>query len=128
MQMKALLYSLGLLVITAITVLLLSSQMPAAGYGLQLWLLTPILVSVAVIIALQRKGKLRRLFPVAAVIINALAILPYLGMQAAESQGERAVLLLVMVPLYQGIALLLVGLTDYVRRREAKKNPRANTD
>ncbi|MCH8536671.1 MAG: hypothetical protein LAT66_02765 [Alkalimonas sp.] len=119
--MKTLLLSLGLLSITAIAVLVISSQMPMISYGLQLWLLTPILISAALSIALQRKGKLKRLFPIAAVIITALALLPYLGMQTAESQGERAILLLVMVPLYQGIALLLVGLIDYVRRREAQK-------
>lgn len=119
--MKTLITSLVLLAIIAIAVLNISNQLLAPWHSLQLWLLTPIFVSVAIIIALQRKGKLKRLFPVAAVLINAFAILPYLGMYSAESQGERAMLILAMVPLYQGIALLVVGLIDYVRRREAKK-------
>lgn len=120
--MKTLLTSLVLLAIIAIAVVSISSQLLSPWHSLQLWLLTPLFVSAAVILVLQRKGKLKRLFPIAAVIINALALLPYFGMQSAESQGERAILILAMVPLYQGIALLVVGLTDYVRRREAKKH------
>lgn len=119
--MRTLFLALLLLTMTAIAILLISSQLLAPGHSLQLWLIAPTLVSAAVIIKLQRLGKLNRLFPVAAVIINAFALLPYYGMHTAESQGERAILILAMVPLYQGIALLIVGLTDYVRRREAQK-------
>lgn len=126
--MKTLLLTLGLLSITASAVLFTSRQIPGISYGLQLWLLTPILVSASVSIALQRKSRLKRLFPLAAIIISALALLPYVGMQSAASQGERAILVLIMVPLYQGLALLLVGLIDYVRRREANKKARSRPE
>lgn len=118
--MKLLVGTLLLLVLQAGLVIQLSSSLVGSS-PLQLWLVLPTVVTAALCLLLHFKYQLRKLFPLASVLIHAIALLPYLGLVNNEAEGERAILIMVMIPLYQSIAILILGLGDYVRRREANK-------
>lgn len=118
--MKLLVGTLLLLLLQAGLVIQLSSSLVGSS-PLQLWLVLPTVATAALCLLLHFKYQLRKLFPLASVLIHAIALLPYLGLVNNEAEGERAILIMVMIPLYQSIAILILGLGDYVRRREANK-------
>ena len=118
--MKLLITTIVLLVLQSLLVLNFSTQLVPASM-LQLWLLLPAVAAAGICIFLHLRYQLKRLFPLATLLIHLVALLPYIGLVNNPAEGERAILILAMIPLYQSIALLIVGLIDYVRRREAGK-------
>lgn len=118
--MKLLITTLALLALQSVLVFQLSTELAPVSL-LQLWLLLPALVAAGICVFLHLRAQLKRLFPLAALLIHLVALLPYIGLVNNQAEGERAILILAMVPLYQSLALLIVGLIDYVRRREAGK-------
>ncbi|MCC5826308.1 hypothetical protein [Alkalimonas sp.] len=118
--MKLLITTLALLALQSLLVFKLSTELVPASI-LQLWLLLPAVAAAGICIFLHLRYQLNKLFPLAALLIHLVALLPYIGLVNNPAEGERAILILAMVPLYQSLALLIVGLIDYVRRREANK-------
>lgn len=118
--MKLLITTLALLALHCWLVLSLTAGLHTLPL-LSFWLVLPAVVAAGISVFLHCKYSLKKLFPLAALLIHLLALLPYAGLVTNQAEGERAVLILAMVPLYQSLALLIVGLIDYVRRREATK-------